>query len=306
MLLQSLFNDHARNDERSLLRKPETVIRSILLVSLFVLVVPTAVSAQSATFLRAAAERSGLSVKKFYSSVCDSDDDPVAGRVLREYGAMFIAAENVLVPSQCVFSDSAATKEFQSRADLTAQKIGGTSITLQDGALQALNSAIKEAASQRLRITPRGGSIAGLRSYEDTVRLWDSRFYKALAHWESKGKIAKEEAAVARKLSPFEQVPLALKWEDQGYWFSTGFNRTILSSVAAPGTSQHLTGLALDVAEFANPKVRAILNKHGWFQTVADDTPHFTYLGRAEEDLPEFGLVSVEKNGYKFWIPSKQ
>ena len=267
---------------------------------------PAITPAQSLVFLNSAAERSGLSVEAFNSTVCDHQASPVARRVLLEYGAMFISAENVLVPSRCVFEDSAATKEFQSRADLCEQKIAGTNITLQDGALQALNAAIKDAASQRLTITPRGGSIAGLRSYEDTVRLWDSRFYKALAHWEGRAKISKADASAARKLSPFEQVPLALKWEDQGYWFSTAFNRTILSSVAAPGTSQHLTGLALDVAEFANPKVRAILNKHGWFQTVADDTPHFTYLGRAEEDLPKFGLVSVAKNGYKFWIPSKQ
>jgi hypothetical protein len=267
---------------------------------------PASTPAQSLVFLNSAAERSGLSVEAFNSTVCDHQASPVARRVLLEYGAIFISAENVLVPSRCIFEDSATTKEFQARADLSDQSIGGTNITLQAAALEALNSAIKEAASQRLQITPRGGSIAGLRSYEDTVRLWDSRFYKALAHWEGRGKISKEDARAARKVSPFEQVPLALNWEAQGYWFSTGFNRTILSSVAAPGTSQHLTGLALDVTEFANPKVRAILNKHGWFQTVADDTPHFTYLGRAEEDLPKFGLVSVAKNGYKFWIPSKQ
>lgn len=279
--------------------------RSLWFGSLALAAFAIGVSAQGPTFLRSAAERSGLSKGKFSSRVCDTNDK-VASRVLREYGAVFISSEDVLVPPTCVFQNDDAVSEFHSRAKMADQRFGTTEIKLQAPALDALNSAIKDAREAGLKITPRGGSIAGLRSYQDTVRLWDSRFYKALAHWEGRGKIAKEDAAAARKLTPFEQVPLALNWEDQGYWFSTGFNRTILSSVAAPGTSQHLFGLALDVAEFGDPRVRAILNKHGWFQTVADDTPHFTYLGRPEEELPKYGLISVQKNGYKFWIPGKE
>lgn len=260
--------------------------------------------AQSSEYLKAAAERSGLSTKEFNKRVCDSKNDAVAARVLREYGAMFITVEGALPPAKCVFENGAAVIEFQSRAKMSQQRFGSTDITLQTEAMNALNNAIKDAATSGLKITPRGGSIAGLRSYEDTVRLWDSRFYKALTHWESRGKIAKDEADAARKLTAFQQVPLALKWEEKGYWFSTAFDRTILSSVAAPGTSQHLSGLALDVTEFSNSRVRAILNKHGWFQTVANDTPHFTFLGRAEDDLPKFGLKPVTNGAYKFWIPS--
>ena len=45
--------------------------------------------------------------------------------------------------------------------------------------------------------------------------------------------------------------------------------------------------LAFDVNEFDNPRVREILAKHGWFQTVLSDLPHFTYLGLKEKDLPK-------------------
>ena len=273
---------------------------------LTLLIVPASKAAQSSAYLKAAAERSRLSEKSFNSRVCDHKNDAVAARVLREYGAVFVASEDILVPAKCVFENGIAVTEFQSRTKLANQRFGTTDITLQAGAMDSLNAAIKDATAAGLKITPRGGSIAGLRSYEDTVRLWNSRFNPALAYWEGRGKIAKADADAAKKLTAYEQVPLVLKWEQSGYWFSTGFSRTILSSVAAPGTSQHLFGLALDVTEFANPRVRAILNKHGWFQTVADDTPHFTYLGRAEEDLPKYGLISVEKNSYKFWIPAKQ
>ena len=51
-------------------------------------------------------------------------------------------------------------------------------------------------------------------------------------------------------------------------------------------------------------RVREILAKHGWFQTVLSDLPHFTFLGLKEKDLPKHGLRSLEINGQVFWIPN--
>ena len=61
--------------------------------------------------------------------------------------------------------------------------------------------------------------------------------------------------------------------------------------------------LALDVVESGNPAVRDILAKHGWFQTVVSDLPHFTYLGSPEADLPNLGLKKVTSGGRSFWVP---
>ena len=61
--------------------------------------------------------------------------------------------------------------------------------------------------------------------------------------------------------------------------------------------------LALDVTEFENPNVRAVLARHGWFQTVVSDLPHFTYLGVDETELPSLGLKRVVSDGRPFWIP---
>jgi hypothetical protein len=61
--------------------------------------------------------------------------------------------------------------------------------------------------------------------------------------------------------------------------------------------------LALDIEQFANKDVRAILARHGWFQTVKSDLPHFTYLGVEELQLPSLGLQAVFVSGQKFWIP---
>ena len=52
------------------------------------------------------------------------------------------------------------------------------------------------------------------------------------------------------------------------------------------------------------PRVREILAKHGWFQTVLSDLPHFTFLGLKEKDLSKNGLKNVEVDGQTFWIPN--
>jgi hypothetical protein len=73
--------------------------------------------------------------------------------------------------------------------------------------------------------------------------------------------------------------------------------------VAAPGASQHLSMVAFDAAEYRDLRVRRLLARHGWFQTVLSDLPHFTYLGLAEEELPARGLRRVSADDYAFWIP---
>jgi hypothetical protein len=236
--------------------------------------------------------------------VCPVDTDIVAERVFRDYGAIFAADRNVVLPPRCVFSNETEVSNYQNAANPKAATLGGTSIELQEPAMDALLEAIKEAAKKNLRITPRGGSIAGRRSYEDTARLWNSRFYPGLAHWQGRGKISRRDAEAAKAMPINQQVAKVLEWEGRNLWFSTDFSKSILYSVAAPGASQHIFMLALDVEQFANKQVRDILARHGWFQTVQSDLPHFTYLGVEESRLPSLGLKAVTVSGHKFWIPN--
>jgi hypothetical protein len=256
------------------------------------------------TFVRMATQRSKRSGG--FQKVCPFESDAIAHRVLKEYGSIFVAADSVKVPVTCVFEDEEHVAAFQGDLEKTTSRLNGAEIILQSDAMSALLAAIQEANEGRLRITPLDGSIAGTRSYADTVRLWNSRFYRALNYWEKKGRISKANTDEARSLSPFAQVPKVVEWEARGLYFSTNFSRSIFTSVAPPGTSQHLSGLAFDVVEFGSRRVRTILNKHGWFQTVAGDEPHFTYLGFPETELPKRGLISVMKSGYKFWVPALQ
>jgi hypothetical protein len=229
--------------------------------------------------------------------------DAVARRVLHDYGAMFVANESVLPPPVCVFTCEEEVTEFQERAGFRGVKMGGAVIELQPAAAEALLQARAAAHAQKLDITPRDGAEAARRSYDDTVRLWNSRFLPALDHWEKLGQLTEELTKRLRALPTAEQVAEVLELEKQGIFFSKDFSKSILYSIAAPGTSQHIAMLAFDANEFFDERVREILARHGWFQTVLSDLPHFTFLGLQETELPGRGLKSVEVHQQRFWIP---
>lgn len=234
---------------------------------------------------------------------CDRED-PVGRRILEDYGAVFVASASVKPPPACIFKSEAEVAKFQEDAKSKSQVIGGARIELQPAAMDALLEAREEAKSSGLDITPRGGAEAARRSYKDTTRLWDTRFLPALSYWMKKGRLTKEEVARLKGLRLPDQVREVLELEKRGIYFSKDFSKSILYSIAAPGTSQHIMMLALDVEQFMNRRVREILARHGWFQTVKSDLPHFTYLGLDETELPARGLRQVTSGSQLFWIPN--
>jgi hypothetical protein len=230
--------------------------------------------------------------------------DPVAKRILEEYGAVFVASRKVLPPPVCVFANEDQVTKFQEDAGYDREQIGFDEIELQPEAVKALRKAREDAQKERLDITPRDGAEAARRNYDDSLRLWNSRFLPALDYWVSQGRLTTEQVARLKSLPLSQQVAEVLELEKNGIYFSKDLSKSILYSIAAPGTSQHIHLLAFDVNEFQNPRVREIMAKHGWFQTVLSDLPHFTFLGLKEKDLPKNGLRSVEINGQVFWIPN--
>ncbi|HYE64497.1 MAG TPA: hypothetical protein VD966_02875 [Pyrinomonadaceae bacterium] len=250
---------------------------------------------------------SGITNQKFLSSLpsgfkLPEQSDEVGMRVLSDYGAMFVARGGAVPPPAVIFENEAAVNEWQSSVKTTRAEMGGISVELQAPAMTALMEARDEARQDNLSITPRG-SDAARRSYANTVKLWQSRVNSGLAHWTEEGSLTKDEAARIRALSPQEQIPEILRLEEEGLYFSTDFSKSILYSVAAPGTSQHLSMLAFDVKEYDNANVRSILASHGWFQTITSDLPHFTFLGVTEDELPSLGLKKVTNSGRTFWVP---
>ncbi len=227
-----------------------------------------------------------------------------AGRLLlREYGAVFLARGGAVPPKKVVYRDEADVVAFQNTLERSLATIGGTRIELQTSAMNALKAAIAEAAKSGLSIGPRGADSAR-RGYNQTVSLWASRVNPGFVHWVGKRRVTQAEANRIKSLTPYQQVPEILSLESQGIFFSKSLDKSIIYSVAPPGTSQHLSMLALDVKEFEDSKVRAILARHGWFQTVSSDLPHFTFLGVEESELPDLGLKKVSNSNRSFWVPN--
>lgn len=248
--------------------------------------------------LERALDKRGRSV----ADICPADDQ-IARRVLHDYGAMFVGAVSVLPPPLCIFTSEQEVSRFQKAAGRAAATIGDAVIELQPAAMTGLLKARAAALAEGLDITPRDGAEAARRDYADTVRLWNSRFLPALDHWTGSGRLSEEEAERLRGLPINRQIGEVLELEKEGIFFSKDLSKSVLYSIAAPGTSQHIAMLAFDANEFFDPRVRRILADHGWFQTVVSDLPHFTFLGLKEEELPACGLKSVEVDGQTFWIP---
>ena len=229
-------------------------------------------------------------------------DDPAQQKLLREYGAVFVARAGVVPPNRVVFKDQHDVGEFQSRLNIKGSEIGGHELELQFVAMDALLAAKAKASAAGFSISPRGADSAR-RDYDGTVELWKSRVEPALVHWVGNGRMTRDQADRIRSLGPYEQVPEVFALEEEGIYFAKDLSKSIIYSVAPPGASQHLSMLAFDVAEFGVADVRRILADHYWYQTVVSDLPHFTYLGVPVSELNDLGLKKVEHQSREFWIP---
>src|SRR5262252_304617 len=148
------------------------------------------------------------------------DGDPVAQRVLHDYGAMFVGAASILPPPVCVFTSERDVSQFQAAAGWAAATIGEATVELQPAAMAALLRARGRANSEGLDITPRDGAEAARRDYADTVRLWNSRFLPALEHWRNKGRLTADQVSRLRTLPINSQVSEVLELEKQRIFFS--------------------------------------------------------------------------------------
>jgi D-alanyl-D-alanine carboxypeptidase len=183
--------------------------------------------------------------------------------LLRQYGAPFINSSNrISLPSKVIFANEQETKLFQNSFS-KGQVSNGNACFLQKSAADALN-----AANQKVRIPLKSGSGGGdcTRTYQTTLRFWR--------------KYANDQT--------LERV-------------RQGKETRILGIVAPPGSSQHLWGLAIDLA-VSKQSQRLALNENGWFQTVETDTPHWTYVGVPEAKLPELGLRKKVVKGVTYWL----
>jgi hypothetical protein len=283
---------------------------SFALVGAIAMFAQGVVAAQSSSgnFIDAVKKRvlNGLeaaSRRKAFERFCDIESSVFANRVLREYGAIFVAAENVTLPDTCIFSSDEAARKFQSGLRAKSGLVGGVLITLQSSAMDSLLAVVQEATQLNIKVMPLDGSIAASRTYADSVNIWESRFDPALKAWAARGNISTDDANAVMTFALEKRIEKVIEWESHGMLFGTGRRTSIFSSTAPPGTSQHLLLLAFDVARQPSALLIALFNSHGWFQTVKGDPQHFTYLGLLTPELPKRGLKQVDYGGTIYWLP---
>ncbi|MEH2331305.1 D-alanyl-D-alanine carboxypeptidase family protein [Nostoc sp.] len=183
--------------------------------------------------------------------------------LLRSYGAVFVNPDiGIKLPPKDIFANEQETQEFQ--AILTMGHVDGTNeCYLQKSAADALN---KARIQQQIPLKSGYGSGDCTRTFNTNLRFWH--------------KYANNQV-----LAKVQQ----------------GKETKILGLVAPPGTSQHLWGLAIDLRVGSKEQKKA-LNQNGWFQTVQNDVPHWTYVGLPEENLPLFGFNKKVVQGITYWI----
>lgn len=238
-------------------------------------------------------------------AIASSITSTVEQRLFAEYGAIFVTT--AIPPPTIIFADADAVATFQSSLAIRRASIGAYEIALQAEAMDALVRAASEMNDRAGQITARAADSGG-RTFADTVSLWTRNVTRGLEHWESEQRLTRARADQVRQLAPVEQVAVILELEErEQLYFGTFFDKSILYSVAAPGASQHLALLAFDAAEYQSAAVTDALGRHGWFRTVPNDLPHFTYLGQSADALPDLGLRRTARadnqQQYEFWIP---
>ncbi|AFY50275.1 D-alanyl-D-alanine carboxypeptidase [Nostoc sp. PCC 7524] len=213
-------------------------------------------------------EINGTEIERFLSAIATNlTNIPQPGTyeyiLLRAYGAAFVNHNlAVQLPVKVLFNNEEETQAFQE--NLTMVKVNGTNdCYLQAAAAAALNQARSQ---QNIPLKSGYGSGDCTRSFATNLRFWNQ--------YANQNTLDKVRA---------------------------GKETAILSVVAPPGTSQHLWGLAIDL-RVSQPKQRQALYENGWFQTVVNDIPHWTYLGLTEDDLLALGLKKQVEKGISYWV----
>ncbi|MCA1608998.1 MAG: hypothetical protein LC730_06025 [Acidobacteria bacterium] len=208
------------------------------------------------------------------------------------------------LPKRCYFANAGEVENFQRVLKVSRSSMDGAEIVLDAAAMKSLLNARAEAERLNLKLTPLDGSIAATRSFYDTVRLWNARVLPALRSWTATGRISQQDADAIVESALIPQVEKVIKLERDGLCFAPDRRRSIFTSAAPPGTSQHLLMLAFDIVQHGDRRVVAILNRHGWYQTILGDPAHFTFLGEEERELPARGLRFLYSGNHAYWVPN--
>ena len=183
--------------------------------------------------------------------------------LLRAYGAPFVNLNPAIrLPEKVAFSNHQETQKFQDT--ITKGKVIGTkNCYLQKAAADALNKAYFQA---KFRLKSGYANSDCIRDFATTAKFW-------------------------KKYTNSKTLDLVKQ----------GKETRILGTVAPPGASQHLWGLAIDL-KVTNKKQITALNQNGWYRTVEHDVPHWSYVGYPPETLLRLGFQKKVIGKTTYWV----
>ena len=94
-------------------------------------------------------------------------DDAVASRILKDYGAVFVARGAVVTSLKIIFESQEDCAAWQADVPKREENFGGINIELQEAAMRELLTARAEANARNFNFTARG-TWAARRDYDDT------------------------------------------------------------------------------------------------------------------------------------------
>ncbi|MBQ9469631.1 MAG: D-alanyl-D-alanine carboxypeptidase family protein [Bacteroidales bacterium] len=153
------------------------------------------------------------------------------------------------------------------------------------------------------------GSDGVFRSYADARSIWLARMERELTHHRAQRPLS--DTAAHRLLNAIADWGHRGQYIDQAaliFWqernspspmmFGKLHKGPLYASCAAPGTSHHTLGIAidLDIVTLRHAKALDIMAKHGFFRCIVSDFAHFAYLG------PSFGQPEVLAQHNLKWV----
>lgn len=207
----------------------------------------------------------------------------------------------VNLPKEMFFANGAQYDNFWNSTPFVEVELDvkGLKHRLQPVVAQKLMFAIADLKKAGIKFKVRG-TDGVFRSWKEAEGIWLRRIKREV-------KFHQPRIAQGDTLSPllidainrlggqkryFEQAAL-IHWIETNYVPKMMFGKLhkgpLYASCAAPGTSHHTLGIAidLDIVTLRNAKSLQIMAKHGFFRCIVSDFAHFVYLGNDFKD-PQF------------------
>ena len=210
-------------------------------------------------------------------------------------------ADEVKMPATMFFCNEDEYDNFWGNTNFVEIELDvkGLKHRLQPLVSEKLKLAINDLEDAEIKFKVRG-TDGVFRSWKSAERIWSNRIEREIVY--HREHILPTDTLSNQFLDEIKNLGVQKKYLEQAaliFWIENNYSPKMMfgklhkgplyASCAAPGTSHHSLGIAidLDIATLRNPKSLEIMAKHGFFRCIVSDFAHFVYLGEEFND-PEF------------------